>query len=85
MSLRNLSAAISRYSDECGVVRDELWSCDITISPDGEDVAAKDRIAEIKQRYGLDHLVTTFISGAEPELLAAAERTKRRLAAVERG
>jgi hypothetical protein len=42
-------------------------------------MAAAERIAEIKQRYGPDHLVTRFITLATPELLAAVDRTERLL------
>jgi hypothetical protein len=37
-------------------------------------------MAEIRQRYGPGHVVTRFIDGGAPELLAAVERTERRLA-----
>ncbi|PXY20763.1 HD domain-containing protein [Prauserella muralis] len=83
--LRGLSERMTAYHDEGGPVRDALWCCDLTTSPDGETVKADERIAEIKQRYGPDHLVTRFITGAAPELLAAVERTERRLAEVEAG
>ena len=63
-----------------GCSRDALWYCDLTTSPDGEPVGAGDRIAEIKQRYGPGHIVTRFITEGAPELLAAVERTERRLA-----
>ncbi|GAA1222753.1 HD domain-containing protein [Prauserella alba] len=80
--LRGLQDELEGFKDERGSIRDALWYCDITTSPDGEAVAAEDRIAEIKARYGPDHLVTTFITGAAPELLAAVERTRRRAEAL---
>ena len=43
-------------------------------------MAAGDRMAEIRQRYGPGHIVTRFIDEGAPELLAAVERTERRLA-----
>ncbi|MBK1785984.1 HD domain-containing protein [Prauserella cavernicola] len=81
--LRDLRQHMTAYSDEGGPLRDALWYCDLTTSPDGETVRAHDRIAEIKQRYGPDHLVTRFITGASAELLSAVERTQRRLAEIE--
>lgn len=81
--LRGLEDDIACFEDERGPIRDALWYCDITTSPDGETVAAEDRIAEIQQRYGPDHLVTRFITGAAPELLAAVKRTERRMAAAQ--
>ncbi|MEU6643397.1 HD domain-containing protein [Saccharomonospora sp. NPDC046836] len=79
--LRRLSQHMAGYRDEGGPIRDALWYCDLTTSPDGETVRADQRIAEIKQRYGPDDLVTRFITGASPELLAAVERTEQRLSA----
>ena len=78
--LRGLGRRLAAFPDECGALRDALWYCDLTTSPDGEPVGAGDRIAEIKQRYGAGHIVTRFITEGAPELLAAVERTERRLA-----
>nr|WP_232285573.1 HD domain-containing protein [Saccharomonospora marina] len=80
--LRGLSDELDTFHDERGLIRDALWFCDLTTSPDGETVEPEERIAEIKKRYGPDDLVTRFITGATPELLAAVERTRRRVAAV---
>jgi hypothetical protein len=77
--LRGLAAELAAFDDEHGAVRDALWYCDITTSPDGEPVAAAERIAEIKQRYGPGHLVTRFITMATPDLLAAVGRTEQLL------
>jgi hypothetical protein len=76
-----MEGELTRYSDEQGPVRDAPWYCDQTTSPDGEVVTPQARIAEIKDRYGPDHLVTRFITEAAPEFLAAVERTERRLSA----
>ena len=78
--LRGFGPQVGAFPDEGGVLRDALWYCDLTTSPDGEPVAAGDRMAEIRQRYGPGHIVTRFISEGAPELLAAVERTERRLA-----
>jgi hypothetical protein len=77
--LRGLGPQVGAFPDEGGVLRDALWYCDLTTSPDGELVAAGDRIAEIGRRYGPGHIVTRFIDEGAPELLAAFERTERRL------
>lgn len=77
--LRGLSEELSEYEDERGSIRDALWYCDMTITLDGEPIDARDRIAEIEHRYGHDHLVTHFITGAAPELLATVDRTNRRV------
>ena len=77
--LRGIGDLLAVFSDERGALRDALWYCDLTTSPDGDPVSAQDRIAEIKERYGPGHIVTQFISDAAPQLLAAAESTERRL------
>jgi putative nucleotidyltransferase with HDIG domain len=66
------------------VLTDALCFADMTTSPDGELVDASDRLAEIQARYGPDDVVTRFIGQARPEILAAVERTKERLAAAGR-
>lgn len=81
--LRGLSSELAEYEDEEGPIRDALWYCDLTTTPDGEEVDARDRIAEIQERYGPGELVTEFITSAAPELLAAVDRTRERLGAVE--
>jgi hypothetical protein len=83
--LRGLAAELAAFHDESGAVRDALWYCDITTSPDGERVTAEQRITEIKERYGPDHLVTRFITQAAPELLAAVERTEHRMTQSDSG
>jgi hypothetical protein len=77
---RGFGRLLAAFPDEGGVSRDALWYCDLTTSPDGEPVSAGERIAEIKQRYGPGDIVTRFITEGSPELLAAVERTERRLA-----
>jgi hypothetical protein len=82
--LRGLAAELAEFDDEHGALRDALWYCDITTSPDGEPVTAAERIAEIKQRYGPGHLVTRFITVATPDLLAAVGRIEQLLARGDR-
>jgi hypothetical protein len=82
---RGLEEEMERFTDERGLIRDALWYCDQTTSPDGKVVTAQARIAEIKQRYGPGNLVTQFITEAAPELFAAVDRTERRMAALAEG
>ena len=81
-ALRGLSDELSCFCDEGGVIRDALWYCDLTTSPDGNEVRVRERLQEIQQRYGATHVVTRFITGASDELIAAVDRTAERLAAV---
>jgi hypothetical protein len=75
--LRGLDADMARFGDEISTVRDALWYCDITTSPDGKRVKASRRIREIKRRYGPGNVVSRAISAAAPELHAAVQRTEQ--------
>jgi putative nucleotidyltransferase with HDIG domain len=80
--LRGIGDLVAVFPDEGGALRDALWYCDLTTSPDGRPVSSADRIGEIQERYGPGHIVTRFITDGAPELLAAIARTERRLAGV---
>jgi hypothetical protein len=77
--LRGLDREISVFADEGGAVRDSLWTCDLTTTPDGEPTDFQSRVAEIKHRYGPDDLVTQFITEAEQDLADAIARTGARM------
>lgn len=79
-AMRGLGSELANFADEEGTVRDALWYCDITTSPDGEPVKATARIREIKHRYGPGTIVSDFITQATPELLLAVRRTEELLA-----
>ncbi|MEJ3657172.1 HD domain-containing protein [Actinomycetes bacterium KLBMP 9759] len=51
-----------------------LTYCDMTTSPDGEIVDAKQRIDEILTRYPADHVVHRSISRAAPTLRAQVDK-----------
>ncbi|MEQ4300530.1 HD domain-containing protein [Plantactinospora sp. B6F1] len=69
----------AEFEREEGPVADALCCADMTTGPDGQSFEVLDRLAEIRSRYGADHLVTRFISRAEPEIVAAVRRTEERL------
>jgi HD domain len=77
---RGFGRRLAAFPDEGGVSRDALWYCDLTTSPDGQPVSARERMAEIQQRYGPGDIVSRFITEGSSELLAAVERTEGRLA-----
>ncbi|MFE9183906.1 HD domain-containing protein [Micromonospora haikouensis] len=72
----------AEFVDEETPTRDALWYADMTTGPDGQNFDVLERLAEIRARYGPDHLVSRFWERAEPTLLAAVQRTERRLAAI---
>ncbi|MGH3226038.1 MAG: HD domain-containing protein [Streptosporangiaceae bacterium] len=59
---------------------DALTFCDMTTSPDGEQVHVNHRLAEIHDRYGSGHLVSRFISRATPLILEAVGQVNARAA-----
>jgi hypothetical protein len=77
--LRGLSGELAEWADEETALRDALWWADMTTSPDGERADVDWRITEIQERYGPEDVVTFFIRQAQPELVAAVERTEERL------
>ncbi|MFJ5039071.1 HD domain-containing protein [Streptomyces parvulus] len=59
---------------------DALLFCDMTTTPDGTQTTPTERLDEIVQRYGPDTIVGRFIQRAAPEIHAAADRVRERLA-----
>ncbi|GIJ52341.1 metal-dependent phosphohydrolase, HD subdomain protein [Virgisporangium aliadipatigenens] len=73
-SLRGLTDEMAAFPDEATLVRDAVWYCDMTTSPVGEPVTFAARLAEIKQRYGLEHTVPCAIEASAPEIRGANAR-----------
>ena len=71
---------VAEFPREESAVADALCFSDMTTGPDGQDFEVLERLAEIRSRYGPDHLVTRFIIRAEPEMVAAVRRTQARFA-----
>ena len=59
---------------------DALTFCDMTTSPDGEQVHVHNRLAEIHDRYGTSHLVSRSIRRATPLILEAVGQVCARAA-----
>ncbi len=59
---------------------DALTYCDMTTSPDGQRMPVVRRLAEIRARYGPDHLVSRAITRSAPELTSAVARVTSRQA-----
>jgi hypothetical protein len=62
---------------------DALTFCDITTSPDGEQVEVTHRLAEIHDRYGPDHLVSRSMRRATPLILEAVSQVSARAACAQ--
>ena len=57
---------------------DALTFCDMTTSPDGQQVHVNHRLAEIHDRYGTGHLVSRSIRRATPLILEAVGQVHAR-------
>jgi hypothetical protein len=55
-----------------------LTFCDVTTSPDGELVPVEWRLADIRDRYGPEHLVSRSMQRATPMILRAVEQVQER-------
>jgi predicted hydrolase (HD superfamily) len=71
----------AEFVQEHSVTADALWYSDMTTGPDGQSLTVRERLAEVRTRYGAEHIVTRFWERAEPALLAATDRTEALLAA----
>lgn len=80
-SLRAIGG-LEAFRDEASPTRDALWYCDAVTGPRGQRLGPDERWAEIRQRYGPDHVVTRFLDVGEPDLRAAVERTWARMDAA---
>jgi predicted hydrolase (HD superfamily) len=79
---RGLRAELeAEFANENSAVTQALWYCDMTTGPDGNDLKVEDRLSEVLERYGPEHVVTRFIRRARPFILDAVRQTERRLAA----
>jgi putative nucleotidyltransferase with HDIG domain len=79
---RGLGAVLAaEFPQEESVTADTLWFADMTTGPDGQDLTAEERLAEIRERYGPNDLVTAFWRRAEPALMEVVRRTQERIAA----
>jgi hypothetical protein len=72
--LRGLSGEMAAFPDESSLARDGVWYCDMTTSPVGEPVTFDERLAEIKERYGVEHTVPRAIEASAPEIRRAVRR-----------
>lgn len=69
----------AEFADEESATKDALWFADLTTGPDGQRMDVLDRLAEIRERYGPDHLVTRVWDRAAPMGIAAVRRTEQRI------
>jgi putative nucleotidyltransferase with HDIG domain len=73
----------SEFPRDDALPHDALCFCDMTTGPDGQAMPVRERLQEIRARYGPGDVVTRFIDKAEPTIVATVERVERQLAAAE--
>jgi HD domain len=74
-----LSDDLAVFSREDSATADALTYCDMTTSPTGQRVTLTERLAEIAERYGAEHLVVRCLQRAHDHLAGAVQRTEKRL------
>lgn len=71
---------LAEFPQEESPTYDALVYCDLTIGPTGQPVTYRERMREIRDRYGPDHKVTQALGFGEVDISACCERTLGRLA-----
>ena len=77
--LLGLADQLSQFAEENGPVRDALWYCDMTTSPDGRPVSFADRVREIRARRQPADPVVRALAANGSERAAAVRRTEELL------
>jgi hypothetical protein len=74
-----LAGELAAFPREDSATADALTYCDMTTSPTGQRITLDDRLAEIAERYGAEHLVVRWLQRAHDHLAGAVHRTEERL------
>lgn len=83
-ALRGIDGFEDEFPYGATVLDDALTFCDLTTSPDGELVTLEERVAEIAERYGPDHIVSRAVLAGTPDFERGRERIQRLCAAAGR-
>lgn len=75
--LRGIDGFEDEFPYGATVLDDALTFCDLTTSPDGQRVTLGERVAEIAERYGPDHVVTRAVQAGTPDFERGRERIQR--------
>jgi hypothetical protein len=74
-----LADELAAFQREDSATADALTYCDMTTSPTGQRTTLADRLAEIAERYGAEHLVVRCLQRAHDHLASTVERTEERM------
>jgi len=80
--LRGLMAELGEFDDESTATSMALTYCDMTTSAAGEVVTFAERLADVEDRYGPEHLVAQSVRRARPEVERCIEVVQGRLREV---
>ncbi|MYV40943.1 HD domain-containing protein [Streptomyces sp. SID1328] len=74
-----LSDALREFVPVSQSLVDAITYCDLSSSPKGQPVEPSDRLEEVLDRYGPEHVVFRAVSAARPELLRMVKRVRARV------
>ncbi|QDN90139.1 MULTISPECIES: HD domain-containing protein [unclassified Streptomyces] len=77
-----LDDALAEFGPTEPELVDAITYCDLTSTPAGGLVDPAERLSEVLERYGPEHVVFRAVSAARPELMARVARVRRRRAEV---
>ena len=78
--LRGFDDFLVEFPFEGTELDEALTYCDLTTGPDGRRVTLEDRVGEIQERYGAEHVVSRAIRIGQPEFVRARDNTEQRMA-----
>lgn len=79
LGLLELGEQLDGYPDEDSAVSDALTYCDVTTGPDGSPVELWERLDEVRERYGAEHVRVRAQDLARPYIHRAVAETELRL------
>ncbi|MEU6216983.1 HD domain-containing protein [Streptomyces sp. NPDC047022] len=77
-----LEDALAEFEPAEPELVDAITYCDLTSSPVGDLVDPAQRLSEVLERYGPEHVVFRAVSAARPELMARVARVRWRAEAM---
>ncbi|MFE6484101.1 HD domain-containing protein [Streptomyces sp. NPDC057757] len=75
-----LDGALGEFEPAEPELVDAITYCDLTSTPTGDLADPAERLSEVLERYGPEHVVFRAVSAARPELMARVTRVQRRRA-----
>jgi hypothetical protein len=80
--LRGFEAYEEEFPYGATILDDALTFCDLATSPDGQRVSLEERVAELVERYGADHVTARAIVAGVPDFERARDEVRRLCAAA---